>query len=189
MFRRIIAVSLVFATSSAFADTFDVNLSNRSAQFKYAVPSGVAGKSELFAGFMYNDQSSQFAEGGLLVLNEEGSVPGLSLGVGAKAVGASLTKITPNRKVVSAVALGAQVRFEIPSDRRFAFVAEYHYAPKIISFGDADHFYQGALRAEFAMSPLTQIYMGARTTQFVMINSQPNGSIDEGAHIGVRLSF
>ncbi|MEQ1532653.1 MAG: hypothetical protein HOO97_08575 [Sideroxydans sp.] len=189
MFRRVIAVSLMFATSTVFADTIDVNLSNRSAQLKYAVPSGVAGKSELFAGFMYNDQSSQFAEAGLLVMNEEGSVPGLSIGVNAKAVGASLSKISLNRKVVSGVALGAQVRFEVPSDRRFAFVAEYHYAPKIISFGDADHFYQGALRAEYAMSPLTQIYVGARTTQFVMINNQPNGVIDEGAHIGVRLSF
>lgn len=189
MLRRILAVSLLSVAPCVLADTLDVNLSNSAAQFKYSLPSGVAGKSELFASLMYNDVNSVLAEGGLMVLNEEGSVPGLSLGVGAKAVVASLNKVVVNRKLVSGVALGAQVRFEVPADRRFAFSGEYHFAPRIISFGDADHYYQGAVKAEYAISALTQAYVGYRTTKFVLVNGQPDGVLDKGAHIGVRMSF
>jgi len=189
MLRRLVALSLLAISSLSVADTLDVNLSNSAAQFKYSATSGIAGKSDLFASFMYNEVNSALAEAGLLVLNEEGSVPGLSLGIGAKAVVASLNKVAPSRKLVSGVALGAQVRFEIPADRRFAFVGEYHYAPKIISFGDSERFYQGAVRAEYSISALTQAYVGYRTTKFFLINNQPNGVLDNGAHIGIRLSF
>lgn len=189
MLRRLVALSLLAISSLSVADTLDVNLSNSAAHFKYSATSGIAGKSDLFASFMYNDANSLLGEAGLLVLNEEGSVPGLSLGIGAKAVVASLNKVATSRKLVSGVALGAQVRFEIPADRRFAFVGEYHYAPKIISFGDSERFYQGAVRAEYSISALTQAYVGYRTTKFFLINNQPNGVLDNGAHIGIRLSF
>ncbi|GAB4125416.1 MAG: hypothetical protein Fur0040_07630 [Sideroxydans sp.] len=189
MLRRIVVVCLLSVASLAMADTLDVNLSNSAAQFKYSLPSRMAGKSELFAALMYNDVNSVLAEGGLMVLNEEGSVPGLSLGVGAKATVASLNKVAASRKLVSGVALGAQVRFEVPADRRFAFSGEYYYAPRIISFGDADHYYQGGVRAEYSISALTQAYLGYRTTKFVLVNGLPDGVLDKSAHIGVRLSF
>jgi predicted porin len=189
MLRRFLALSLFAISSVSFADTVDISLSNSAAQFKLGVTSGIAGKSDLFAAFMYNDANSMLGEAGLLVLNEEGSVPGLSLGIGAKAVFASLNKIAASRKTVSGVALGGQLRYEVPANRRLAFVGEYHYAPKIISFGDADNYSQGALRAEYSISALTQAYVGYRTTKFVLVNNQGNGVLDKGAHIGVRLSF
>lgn len=189
MLRRFIAVSLLSISAVSFADNLDINLSNTAAQFKYSLPSGVAGKSELFASVMYNDVNSVMGEAGLLVLNEEGSIPGLSVGVGAKAVIATLKNVAVNRLSASGAALGAQLRFEIPADRRFAFSGEYHYAPRIITFGDADHFSQAAVRAEFSVSALTQAYVGYRTTKFYMNNNLKNGVLDDGAHIGVRLAF
>lgn len=189
MLHRLVALSLIAISSVAVADTLDINLSNSAAQFKYSMSSGIAGKSDVFASFMYNEANSLLGEAGLLVLNEEGSVPGLSIGIGAKGVVASLNKIAPNRKLVSGVALGGQVRFEVPADRRFAFVGEYHYAPKIISFGDAERYYQGAVRAEYSISALTQAYIGYRTTKFFLVNNPVNGVLDNGSHIGVRLSF
>ncbi len=79
------------------------------------------------------------------------------------------------------------MRYEIPADRRFAFVGEYHYAPKIISFGDSERYYQGAVRAEYAVSALTQAYIGYRTTKFYL--SGAPCALDNGPHIGVKLSF
>lgn len=189
MLRRLFVISFITFSPVALADTFDINLSNSAAQFKYNKVSGIAGKSDLFAAFMYNDANSMLGEAGLLVLNEEGSIAGLSLGIGAKAVIASLNKLAPSRVVVSGVALSGQIRFEVPTDRRFALVGEYHYAPKIISFGDADNFYQTGVRAEFAMSALTQAYVGYRTTKFILSNNPANGVLDNGAHLGVRLTF
>ncbi|GAB1231625.1 YfaZ family protein [Ferrigenium sp. UT4] len=189
MLRRYVAIGLVLASSLAMADTLDINLSNSAAQFKYGVPSGIAGKSSLFASFLYNDDNDAMADAGLLVLNEEGSVPGLTLGIGAKAVAASLNKVAPSRKFVSAVALGGQVRFEVPADRRFAVVGEYHYAPSIISFGDVNHFSQLAVRGEFSISPLTQAYIGYRDSKFNLDKGLPTADLENGAHIGIRLSF
>jgi hypothetical protein len=189
MLRRLVAAALVMVGQTAFADTLDINLSNSNAQFKYTLPSGIAGKSDLFASVSYNDVNDVMIDGGMLVLNEEGSVSGLSLGIGAKVVAASLSKIAPSRKLVSGVALGVQARFELPADRRFAFVGEYNYAPRIISFGDVDHFAQAQARLEFAMSPLTQAYVGFRSSKFFMKNGFPQGVVDNGGHIGVRLSF
>lgn len=190
MLRRLVVISLFAIISPAVvADTLDVNLNNTAAQFKYSRVSGIAGKSDLFASFMYNDANSVMGEAGLLVLNEEGSVPGLSLGVGAKAVVSSLNKVAPSRVLVSGVALGGQVRFEVPVDRRFAFVGEYHFAPKIISFGDSERYYQGAVRAEYAISALTQAYVGYRVTKFYLANNPAVGVLENGAHLGVRLSF
>jgi len=188
MLRRLVALSLFATSSVAVADPLDVNLSNSAAQFKYSMVSGIAGKSEVYASLMYNDVNSIMGEAGLLVLNEEGHVPGLSIGIGAKAVVASVNKVAASRKLASAVALGGQLRFEVPADRRIAFVGEYYFAPKIISFNNADHYYQGALRAEYAISPLTQAYIGYRTTKVFLLN-YPDGVLDNGAHIGVRLSF
>ncbi len=188
MLRRLVALSLLVISSGAVADTVGIDLSNSAAQFKYSAASGIAGKSDLFASFMYNDANSLLGEAGLMVLNEEGSIPGLSLGIGAKAVVASLNKVAPDRKLVSGIALGAQVRFEVPTDRRFAFVGEFHYAPKIISFGDSERYYQGAVRAEFSVSPQTQAYIGYRTTKFYLTTVGPC-VLDNGPLIGVRLSF
>jgi len=189
MVRRLFAASLLLGSSVAVADTADINVGNKVAQFKYGMPSGIAGKSSLFASFLYNNDNDALADAGLLVLNEEGSVPGLSLGVGAKAVAASLSKVAPSRKFVSGVALGGQVRYEVPADRRFAVVGEFHYAPSIISFGDADHFSQVAVRGEFSLSPLTQVYVGFRDSKFNLDKGLPTADLENGAHIGVRLSF
>ncbi len=187
---RILSLSVLFAVASASgASTFDANLSNSAAQFKFGMPSGVAGKSDIYASLMYNDVNSVVVEGGLLVLNEEGHVPGLSIGIGAKGVAASINKIAPSRKIATGVALGGQLRFEVPADRRIAFVGEYYFAPRIISFSNADHYYQGALRAEYAISPLTQAYIGYRTTKFIMLNGLADGVLDNGPHLGIRLSF
>lgn len=189
MLRRVAIVSLLAISPLSFADNLDINLSNSAAQFKYSLPSGIAGKSQLYGSFMYNDTNNQLAEAGLMVLNEEGSVPGLSLGIGAKAVVASVKQVAAGRKMTTGIALGTQVRFEVPADRRFAFVGEYHFAPRIISFGDSDHYSQGAIRAEYAISALTQAYAGYRMTKVFMKNNLPDAVLDNGAHVGVRLSF
>ena len=128
MLRKILAISLMSVTSIAAADTLDIGLSNKTAQFKYGVPSTLAGKSEMYAELMYNNDHSVIGGVGLLLANDEIKGPGLTIGLGAKAVAATI-KSTPSRKSASAVALGAQVRYELPAERRVAFAGEFYYAP------------------------------------------------------------
>jgi predicted porin len=187
MLRKILAISLMSVTSIAAADTLDIGLSNRTAEFKYGVPSTLAGKSEIYAELMYNDAHSVIGGGGVLVANDEIQVPGLTIGIGAKAVAATI-KSTPNYKA-GAVALGAQARYELPAERRIAFAGEVYYAPQITTFNDADSYQQFGARAEFSVSPQTQIYAGYRKVRFTLNNSHGDAVLMSGPHIGVQLSF
>ncbi len=188
MLRKILAISLVSVASVAAADTLDIGLSNSTAQFKYGVPSTLAGKSEMYAELMYNDENSVIGGVGLLVANDELQVPGLTIGIGAKAVAASV-KYSPSRKSASAVALGAQVRYELPVERRVAFAGEAYYAPQITTFGDADHYQQIGARAEFSISPQMQVYAGYRKTWFTLKNTSADATLINGPHLGVQFSF
>jgi hypothetical protein len=188
MLRKILAISLLSVTSIATADTLDIGLSNTTAQFKYGVASGLAGKSEVYAELMYNDKNSVIGGVGLLVANDEVKVPGLTIGIGAKVVAATV-KDTPSRKNNSAVALGAQVRYELPAERRVAFAGEAYLAPQIITFGDADQYRQYGARAEFSVSPQLQVYAGYRKTWFSLKNSGGDAVLINGPHVGVQMSF
>lgn len=184
--RQILAVSMLSVSSIAAADTLDIALSNTTAQFKYGVPSSLAGKSEMYAEMMYNDKNSVLGGVGVLVSNEQGN--GLSIGVGAKAVAATL-KVVPNRKNASAVALGVQVRYELPAERRVAFAGEVYVAPQIIAFGDANRFQQFAVRAEYSISQQTAAYVGYRKTQFSLTSIGTDVALANGPHVGIQLAF
>ncbi|MBI5890024.1 MAG: hypothetical protein HZB47_05020 [Nitrosomonadales bacterium] len=188
MLRKILAISLMTVTSMAMADTLDIGLSNTTAQFKYGVASGLSGKSEVYAELMYNDVNSVIGGVGLLVANDEDQVPGLTIGVGAKAV-ASTIKAEPTRRNASALALGAQVRYELPVERRVAFAGEIYMAPKIITYGDANRYQQYGARAEFSISPQLQVYVGYRKTWFNLKTTGNDSVLINGPHVGVQLSF
>lgn len=187
MLRKVIAISLLSVSTFAAADTLDIGLSDTTAQFKYGVASGISGKSEVYAELMYNDENSIIGGVGLLVANDEMNVPGLTIGVGAKAVVATIK--TPGRKNASAAALGAQVRYELPAERRVAFSGELYLAPRIITFGDAERYQQYGARAEFSVSPQVQVYAGYRKTLFRLKSVTADSVLINGPHIGVQLSF
>jgi hypothetical protein len=188
MLRKIFAISLMSVTTLAAADTLDIGLGNHAAQFKYGVPSTLAGKSEMYAELMYNDVNSIVGGAGLLVANDELKAPGLTIGIGAKVVAATI-KDTPSRRNTSAVALGAQVRYELPVERRVAFAGEFYYAPEIITFGDAKQYQQYGARAEFSVSPQVQVYAGYRKTLFTVKATNTDAVLVSGPYIGVQLSF
>src|SRR5574340_392515 len=155
MLRKVTAISLLSMSTLAAADTLDIGLSDTTAQFKYGVASGLSGKSEIYAELMDIDKNSIIGGVGLLVANDEINAPGLTIGVGAKAVAANI-KEAPTRKTASAAALGVQVRYELPTERRVAFSGEVYLAPKIVTFGDAERYEQYGARAEFSVSPQVQ---------------------------------
>lgn len=188
MLRKIVAISLMSVTTLAAADTLDAGLSNTTAQFKYGVPSGIAGKSEMYGELMYNNLNSLVGGVGLLVANDEMKVPGLTIGIGAKAVAATMRE-TPTRTNASAVALGAQVRYELPVERRVAFAGEFYFGPDITTFGDAKQYQQYGARAEFSVSPQVQVYAGYRRVQFTMKSTNVDVTPINGPVVGVQLSF
>jgi hypothetical protein len=198
LLRPIVALSLLTVSTmasfstTAMADTIDLNLRDSSAQFQYISSMGhdALGKSVFHLGVLYADSHNVLADFGLFVKDElGGNAPGFSVGVGIKGLAAKVTSsdnITHND--ASAVALGALVRYSPPSIPRFGVVGVAYLSPNILTFGDADRYVETQARMEFEVIPQSVIYLGYRNIYFGL-KSQPDATLDEGTYIGVRISF
>lgn len=187
--RNIVALSLLTFASTAIADTIDLNLRNSSAQVQYSSAMGrnALGKSELHFGALYSDAdnaNNTYGDLGIAVKDEIGSkAPGFSAGIGIKAL-ASHTQGTTE----SAVAIGGLIAYSPPSLTRMSLVGQLYFAPNITTFGDANRYGEALAQLEFEVIPNAAAYIGYRKIQFDL-NSGSNATVDEGAYIGVRMSF
>lgn len=185
------ALSLAAASSAALADALDINLSNNTAQFQFGTgsPTGTQGKTDLHAGVLYNNNNSLLVNAGILVVNQQESAPGLSIGAGVEAVVATVKDNPPTRSNASAIALDLMARYSPPNVGKLGFAGEFHYAPRIITYGDANRYSQFGARVEYEISPQMLVYVGYRKTTFGIKNGARDDVVDNGAHLGIKLGF
>ena len=188
--RHIFAIGISTLSVSAVADAFDINLSNDVAQFQYIATMGDVGqgKSEGHAGFLYNDKDNVLLDVGVLVSNEGDSAALASIGIGIKGVA---TKIKKNDS--AALALGGQVRITPADDRKFSIVARAYFAPDIVTFGDAEKYFEAIVRVEYNIMQNASAYIGYRKVTFDVALPAPlpvtEMDLDVGVHVGVRIAF
>lgn len=190
--NRVLAVSLLIASPAVLADSLDVNLNNNAAAFKFnsSASDFIEGNSEIYGGLAYNDKNNMFFDAGLIVKGGEEDSPGLSIGVGVKAVfGIIHPDNFPNTtNTGSALAVGGQAVFALPTPTRIAVVADYYASPKIMSFADAERFNQFGARVEVEVSPQANVYFGYREIGFGIKNGGSQ-TLDSGTHLGVLVLF
>ena len=113
LLRRIFALSrltvstMVTVSTTALADTVDVNLRDTSAQIQYSASMGrdTLGKGELHAGVLYVDKNNLLGDLGLLVKDDVGGgAPGVSVGVGIKGLIVSTMTASSSVQVASRLA-------------------------------------------------------------------------------------
>jgi YfaZ precursor len=183
---RIIGVILSIAiTTVAHARAFDMNLSNDTAELRYITPVGFEnsfGSAELDVGFLSSTSDDIMGIFGFQAVDEAGSAtPGVKVGVGIKGfVG------TINDNDVYAVALGGNVH--IPVYNRFSIFGDAHFAPDVVTFGDADRLLYLNVRLEYQILPQATVYIGYRKLQ-VNLKEGGNESVDNGANIGLQFLF
>jgi len=190
LMRHLVAFSMLTASAAVFADTLDVNLNNNTAQFQYGTANGpnAQGKADLHAGFLYNNARSVMFNAGVMVANGLEGAPGMSIGIGMEALAAMIKDNPLFKSNASALALDGLVRYSPPTASQLGFVGEFHYAPSILTFGDAVRYSQGVVRVEYELAPQTLVYVGYRRTSFGIKNA-PSAVLDRGAHIGFKLAF
>ena len=187
--RNIVALSLLTLATTAMADTIDLNLRNSSAQVQYSSPMGRAalGKTEVHFGALYSDAhnaNNTYADVGVVVKDEVGSkAPGWSVGVGIKGLAAH-TEGTNEQ----GVALGGLVSYAPPTLPRMSLVGQLYFAPNITTFGAANRYGEAVAQLEFEVIPNAAAYIGYRNIKFDL-NNGSSATVDEGAYIGVRMSF
>ena len=186
LLHRLVALSFLAVSTTAFADSFDINLRDTSAQLQYSAKLGQAtlGKSELHLGYLYTSHNNSYIDLGMLVKDEVSpNAPGLMVGFGVKGL---LAKVPAHTS--SAVALGGMVRFAPPPVPRLGLVATAYWSPTIMTFGDADRTVETGARVEYEVIPQAAAYIGYRKIK-VGLKGLNDATVDEGAHIGVRMSF
>ena len=182
-------VFLTFATA-AMADTADLNLRNSSAQFQYSMQMSreSLGKTELQLGALYSDDNNNrntLGDVGVLVKDEVGSkAPGFSVGVGVKGLAAHTAGTNE-----SAIALGGLMRYSPPSISHMGILGLAYFSPNITTFGDADRYFEYRVQVEYLVIPNAAVYIGYRDIEFNLNTGLGNTTLDEGAFIGVRMSF
>jgi len=190
LMRHLAAFATLTASTAAMADMLDLNLNNNVAQFQYSTANGpeAQGKADLHAGFLYNNAKSLLVNGGIMVANSLENAPGVSAGIGMEALAASIKDNAPASYSASGVALDALLRYSPPTASQVGIAGELHFAPRILTFGDAVRFAQATVRAEYELAPQTVVYVGYRRTSFGM-KVGPAAVLDSSAHIGFKIGF
>lgn len=184
--RRILALFLFAFSSTVLADSIDINLRDSSAQFQYGAAMGkdTLGRSELHMGFLYTNKNNTLGDMGILVKDEVGSnAPGVTVGVGIKGL---IAKAQNNN--ATALAIGGLVRFSPLTDTRFGITGLVFLSPNIVTFGDADRYAETGVRLDYEVIPQAVAYIGYRKMKFGL-KLASDVILDEGVHIGVRISF
>jgi len=184
--RQILAFFMVCFSTTALADALDINLRDSSAQLQYFASMGrdTLGRSELHAGVLYTNDTNTLVDLGILVQDEMGeNAPGVTVGVGLKGLVAN----TRNNNA-KALALGGLVRFAPFEDSRFGISGTIYMSPNITTFGDADRYIETGVKLDYEVIPQAIIYIGYRKIR-ISINQSPDERLDDGGHIGFKISF
>lgn len=184
--RFFYALLLLAVSTSAQADAVDINLRDKSAQLQYFASVGrdSLGTSDLHMGILYTKDNDRMVDFGLLVKGAAGSYDsGLSAGVGLKVLAASV-----NHNDAVALALGGLVRYSPPPVPRLGIVGQLYFSPNIVTYRDAERFTESGVRLEYEVIPQALAYVGYRRVSFNIIG-KPLDVLDNGFHVGVRMSF
>ena len=193
MFKRLgfsFIVAFFGLVTNANAQTASITLSEKSAQVGYGFLVGGSnyGRTELKAEFLYNSDETYMIDASLQVFDEVGSqVQGLVAGLGGKLYGAS---VAGNRYEILVLGVGGMLRYAIPQNKRIILGVDGYYSPQIVSFIDAERFYDVAARLEYELLPTASAYVEYRKYLFESTADNEGGIIIErGFRLGMELTF
>jgi len=173
--------------SNVFAQSASITLSEKSAKLGYGFLVGGSnyGRTELKMDLLYNTDKTYMVDAGIQVFDEVGSkAKGLVAGLGGKIYGAS---VEDNKYEILVIGVGGMLRYSIPQNRRIILGVDGYYAPPIVSFIDAERFYETAARVEYELLPKASAYIEYR--KYFLDVDNDSGSIDSGFRVGMEINF
>lgn len=197
MKKLLLAAALTAAAQTAVAEEFDINIGEDSVRAALAGPlsrllSGVTGQYDLGLIYKEGEDRSRDPKDRKLTLGHFGALATGDMGAkgteAAAGLGARVVFADRDGKTGGALALGGQFDVRLPGFERIGFSGYGYIAPEIISFGDIKSYSEYALDVEFEVVRAAAIYAGYRR---VNVKPEPDGpsNADDGAHLGLRLSF
>jgi YfaZ precursor len=182
----IAVIMLTFSVVDAVkAAALDMNLNDDTAEFEFITPvtfENSIGSALLNLGFLSTTSDDVMGIVGFQAVDEAGSAtPGLKVGVGVMGFAGTI-----DSNDIYAVALGGNAR--VPVYNRVTIFGDIHFAPDVVTFGDASRLLYLNARLEYAILPQATVYLGYRKLS-VNLNTGNHESIDNGANIGIQFTF
>ena len=188
MLLRRVGLILMFmsAAVAAHANNLDINLGSNAASINYAAnltPSGLEGD----FGFLHRTDSVDIGSAGLLLVGNANPAGSQAIfGVGGKLFFISPKQTGGNGTVLG---LGGRFNYTWPTYNRFTVGGELYYAPRIVSFNNADHFLEYGVNAGYEILRNAELYVGWRHVSAAFTNSSGNMTLDSTFMVGLNLNF
>lgn len=189
LFRAIVLGISFTLTPSAFAQTIDFNISKDSARFQLieTIKRDTVKRTQYGLGLLYAERGTEETLVGNLGMQVSGlagiDAPGLTFGAGVEAF-----LIDIQTYAVTSITLHGLARYAAPAFDRFALTAEVFFGPSPVTFMDGEDFLMSSYRLGYEILPEAEVYVGYSKAR-VTIENGPELTVEEGGHVGLRISF
>ncbi|MGH8378374.1 MAG: YfaZ family outer membrane protein [Gammaproteobacteria bacterium] len=180
-----VLVALSVMAFGAQASNLDINLGSNAASINYSTnltSTGLEGD----IGYLHHTDLVDIGSAGLFVVGNSNPVGSPFI----FAVGGKLFFISPKQTSGNGTVLGLGGHFNYawPSYNRFTIGGELYYAPKIVSFNNADRYLQYGVNAGYEILRNAELYVGYRHISAAFTGTS-TVTLDSTFMVGLNLSF
>ncbi|MGB9428783.1 MAG: YfaZ family outer membrane protein [Gammaproteobacteria bacterium] len=177
--------ALMLATFGAQANNLDINLGGNAASINYAANlTGTGLEGDI--GYLHHTDSVDIGSAGLMVVgNSNPAGSPLIFGIGGKLFFISPKQYNGNGTVLG---LGGHFKYTWPTYNRFTIGGELYYAPKIVSFNNADRYLQYGVNAGYEILRNAELYAGWRHISAAFTGTS-TVTLDSTFVVGLNISF
>jgi len=180
-------VALAVTTFAVQANNLDINLGSNAASVNYYASltnTGLEGD----IGYLHHTSSVDIGNVGLQVVGNSNPVGSPLI----FAVGGKLFFISPKQNNVSGngtvLGLGGRFNYTWPTYNRFTIGGELYYAPKIVSFNNADRYLEYGVNAGYEILRNAELYVGYRHISAAFTHTS-TVTLDSTVMVGLNISF
>lgn len=188
--KYLVAVALFLCIRPAFADMFNIQLSNNSGRFTYSteVFGGQYGPLDLETGLFFNQSGDKMVHLGMMIRNDTLNNP-VVISIGTRAyygdVGHANGQI---RAKFAAIAIGGELLF-IPDNLGGVGLGVYYYtAPSVVTYMDANGFSEYGVRVNYEITKQSSVSVGYQKIN-LDLNGGASETVDSSAFFGIGLRF
>ena len=191
MKHALAVLCLACAATGARAEGVDVNLSEDALRGAFAgsltdLLPNFAGLYEL--GLLTGEEdAADYLQGhaGILVTGDAGARDAnVTAGLGGRIIALDVEQVSGG-----ALALGGMVEARLPAFNRIGVIVYAYGAPEASSFGDIEGWLEYAVALDYQVLQNASLYTGYRQLKLEPENTGDWVTVDNGWHLGLRLSF
>lgn len=190
-FLSVFVLAMLFITTPATAETFEISINDTSvqAQFGHLLGRDDYGSAHLQARLLYNDRKDALlASTGVDFSGEPLEVPGLELALGMHLIGGETERRHADDLEFLSLGIGGRMVYTPMELKGLSVGGRLFYGPKIVSFLDAERLIEMGVRLGFAVTPMAQVFVDY---QNIRVDFEQVGyrTIDDSLRLGFAARF